>query len=261
MPLPAPLVGLTIRATIIAADSAPIEGALARLTPLVPATSPAGDVLLTTNPLDKTSGADGSVEWLNILATDSPGLSNRVPYQLTVTQSGRLLQPRYSVELLASQAVAGVLRLDDVTPASVPDPLVTYVQQASVGTIGGPAGPLDENGHLPADQLPGNGSPSTLTDATTINTNASLGHHFRCTLGGNRTLANPTNGADGQKVIWELIQDSTGSRTITLDSKFALGADIPSVILSTSPNKRDFLGAIYHAADDHWFVIALAKGY
>ena len=40
----------------------------------------------------------------------------------------------------------------------------------------------------------------TLTDAATIATDASLGNLFRVTLGGNRTLGNPTNPVDGQKV-------------------------------------------------------------
>lgn len=105
------------------------------------------------------------------------------------------------------------------------------------------------------------GGPQTLTDAATIATDASLGTHFRVTLGGNRTLANPTNPTDGQKVMWELIQDATGSRTITLGAAFALGTDIATVTLSTAATKRDFLGAVYNATATKWFVIALVKGY
>jgi hypothetical protein len=101
----------------------------------------------------------------------------------------------------------------------------------------------------------------TLTDAATIATDASLGNLFRVTLGGNRTLGNPTNGVDGQKVTWELIQDGTGSRTITLDTKFALGSDIASVTLTTTATKRDFLGAIYNASQDKWYVVSFVKGY
>lgn len=104
-------------------------------------------------------------------------------------------------------------------------------------------------------------TPVALTDASTIATDASLGNHFRVTLGGNRTLGNPTNGVDGQKCLWELKQDGTGSRTITLDTKFALGTDITAVTLTTTANKRDFLGAVYHASDDKWHVIAFVKGY
>lgn len=103
--------------------------------------------------------------------------------------------------------------------------------------------------------------PQTLTDAATIATDASLANHFRVTLGSNRTLGNPTNPVDGQRVIWEIIQDATGSRTITLDTKFALGTDISAVTLTTGANKRDFIGAVYNSTADKWYVIALSRGY
>lgn len=104
-------------------------------------------------------------------------------------------------------------------------------------------------------------APVTLTDATTIATDASLGTHFRVTLGGNRTLGNPTNPTDGQRCIWELIQDATGSRTITLGSNFALGTSIAAVTLTTTASKRDFLGAIYNSTAGKWYVTAFAKGF
>lgn len=71
----------------------------------------------------------------------------------------------------------------------------------------------------------------------------------------------PSNPTDGQRVIWELIQDATGSRTITLDSAFGLGTDIATVTLSTTANKRDFLGAVYNSSATKWFVIAFVRGY
>lgn len=103
--------------------------------------------------------------------------------------------------------------------------------------------------------------PVALTDASTINTDAALGNRFRVTLGGNRTLANPTNATDGQEIIWEIIQDGTGLRTITLGSEFAFGTDITSVTLTTTADKRDFLGAVYNSTTSKWYVIAFARGY
>lgn len=102
----------------------------------------------------------------------------------------------------------------------------------------------------------------TLTDASTIATDASQGNVFEVTLGGNRTLGNPTNPqGNGQKCIWRIKQDGTGNRTITLDTKFRLGTDIASITLSTGANKTDYFGAIYHSGDDKWDVIAFVKGY
>ena len=103
-----------------------------------------------------------------------------------------------------------------------------------------------------------------LTDASTIATDAALGNYFRVTLnvaGATRLLGNPTNPTDGQKIMWELIQDGSGNRALTLDTKFVLGTDITAVTLSTAINKRDFLGAVYNSTADRWYVIAFVKGY
>lgn len=104
-------------------------------------------------------------------------------------------------------------------------------------------------------------APTTLTDATTIATDASLNNNFRVTLGGNRTLGNPTNALDGQILSWEIIQDGTGSRTLALDTKFAFGSDITSITLTTTASKRDFLTVIYNSGTDKFYVRAFVKGY
>jgi len=102
---------------------------------------------------------------------------------------------------------------------------------------------------------------AALTDAATIATNAALGNQFTVTLAGNRTLGNPTNPSNRQKVTWILKQDSTGGRTITLDTKFRLGTDIVDVTLSTTPSAIDYMTAIYDSTDDKWDVVAFVKGY
>ncbi len=106
--------------------------------------------------------------------------------------------------------------------------------------------------------------PVTLTDAATIAVDASLGNHFRVTLGGNRILGNPTNPIDGQKILLEVIQDGTGSRALSLTeigSVYAFGTDIPSITLSTAINKRDFVALVYNSTAAKWFVIAFNKGF
>lgn len=103
--------------------------------------------------------------------------------------------------------------------------------------------------------------PVDLVDAATIATNAALGSHFRVTLGGNRTLGNPTNLIDGQKIIWEVIQDGSGSRTLAFDTNFAFGTDIPSITLSTTLNKRDFIGGVYNSTSGKIYVTSFIKGY
>lgn len=101
----------------------------------------------------------------------------------------------------------------------------------------------------------------TLTDAATVATDASQGVLFRVTLGGNRTLGNPTNPTDGQLAWWEIIQDGTGSRTLTLDTKWALGTTITDVTLSTTASKRDFMQALYNSTADKWYIVRFVRGY
>lgn len=58
-----------------------------------------------------------------------------------------------------------------------------------------------------------------LADGAKITPDFNTGNNFRLqpALGGNRTLANPTNLAEGQSGVIYLPQDSTGSRTLTLE--------------------------------------------
>lgn len=89
----------------------------------------------------------------------------------------------------------------------------------------------------------------TLTDAATINTDANLSNSFAVTLGGNRTLANPTNMRDGGIYNWRVKQDGTGSRTLAYGSKFKWPAGTAPV-LSTAGGAVDVIVGQYHAADD-----------
>jgi hypothetical protein len=104
-------------------------------------------------------------------------------------------------------------------------------------------------------------SADTLTDAATIAVDAALGNVFTVTLGGNRTLGNPTNATNGQKILFRIRQDGTGTRTLALDTKYRLGTSITSTTLTTTAAKTDYLGVIYHSTDDKFDVIAFVKGF
>jgi hypothetical protein len=84
------------------------------------------------------------------------------------------------------------------------------------------------------------GAISALTDGATITPDFSAANNFSVTLGGNRTLANPTNltaGASG--CIW-ITQDGTGSRTLAYGSYWDFtGGTAPT--LTTTASGRDCL--------------------
>lgn len=84
------------------------------------------------------------------------------------------------------------------------------------------------------------GSIGTLTDASTITSDFADKNNFTVTLGGNRTLGNPSNLTAGQSGVIVINQDATGSRTLAYGSywKFA-GGTAPT--LSTGANDIDVL--------------------
>ena len=79
----------------------------------------------------------------------------------------------------------------------------------------------------------------TLTDGATVTWNASLGRIATLTLGGNRTMAAPTNLKVGHYTL-TVIQDATGSRTITWNGAFKWPAQTAPT-LTTTANARDIL--------------------
>jgi hypothetical protein len=101
----------------------------------------------------------------------------------------------------------------------------------------------------------------TLIDGPTISTDASLSNFFTVTLGGNRTLAAPTNPTEGQKITYRFRQDGTGNRTLTFDPIFRFGIDLYPTVLSTGANKTDYIGCIYNSTDSTWDIVAVSKGF
>lgn len=79
----------------------------------------------------------------------------------------------------------------------------------------------------------------TLTDATTINWDTNTGQVATVTLGGNRTVAAPTNLADGAFYALEIVQ-GTGGQTLSWNTVFKFtGAVAPT--LSTAAGAKDFI--------------------
>tara|TARA_R100001126_G_C4827604_1_gene150057 strand:- start:337 stop:741 length:405 start_codon:yes stop_codon:yes gene_type:complete len=79
---------------------------------------------------------------------------------------------------------------------------------------------------------------STLADGSSIDWNAATQDVCKVTLAGNRTLNAPTNPTTGQFISLLVIQDSTGSRTLTFNAIYEFKDDTAPT-LTTTASKGD----------------------
>lgn len=79
---------------------------------------------------------------------------------------------------------------------------------------------------------------ATLTDQATITWDAETQDVAKVTLAGNRTLSAPTNGTNGQFISILVIQDGTGSRTLTWNAIYEFKDDTAPT-LTTTASKGD----------------------
>ena len=79
-----------------------------------------------------------------------------------------------------------------------------------------------------------NYSETTLTDGSTITWDASTQDVAKVTLGGNRTLGSASNGTTGQFISLLIIQDGTGSRTLTWNAVYEFASDTAPTLTTTA---------------------------
>ena len=75
---------------------------------------------------------------------------------------------------------------------------------------------------------------ATLTDEATISWDASTSPVAKVTLAGNRTLGAASNGQAGQFVSLLVIQDGTGSRTLTWNAVYEFASDTAPTLTTTA---------------------------
>lgn len=88
---------------------------------------------------------------------------------------------------------------------------------------------------------------ATLTDGATIDWDMSTEAVAKVTLGGNRTLNAPTNGSTGQFASLLVIQDGTGSRTLTWNAAYEFKDDTAPT-LTTTASKGDLFVFRYNGS-------------
>jgi hypothetical protein len=113
----------------------------------------------------------------------------------------------------------------------------------------------------PTDQLEGRYSVevATLTDGATITPDFEANQNFSVTLGGNRTLANPSNVTSdkvGQVGSIFVVQDGTGSRTLSFGSNWDfINGTAPT--LSTAASAVDRIDYIVRSTTSIQAVVTL----
>jgi hypothetical protein len=95
-----------------------------------------------------------------------------------------------------------------------------------------------------ASTVVGQAKVQTLTDGATISWDVDNGYTATVTLAGNRTLAAITNLEDGDTAILRVVQDATGSRTLSYAAggNFRWSGGTP--VLSTAANAVDILSFV-----------------
>ena len=104
-----------------------------------------------------------------------------------------------------------------------------------------------------------NYSETTLTDGSTITWDASTQDVAKVTLGGNRTLGSASNGTTGQFISLLIIQDGTGSRTLTWNAAYEFAADTAPT-LTTTASAEDRIDYVVVAANAIHAVATLNYG-
>ena len=79
-----------------------------------------------------------------------------------------------------------------------------------------------------------NYSETALTDGSSITWNAETQDVAKVTLAGNRTLGSASSGTTGQFISLLVIQDGTGSRTLTWNAAYEFASDTAPTLTTTA---------------------------
>jgi hypothetical protein len=169
----------------------------------------------TDNAVARFNGAGGStIQNSGVIIDDSNNVSGIVNITLTGTVDGRDVATD-------GTKLDGIEALADVTDATN----VAAAGAVMDSDFSGSSGIMRKTGagaYVAADTIDaGVGTTiTTVADGANLAIDCSKGNSFAVTLGGNRTVDAPTNARNGQTVIFKIIQDGTGSRTLTWNATF-----------------------------------------
>jgi hypothetical protein len=207
--------------------------------------------LLTIN------GGDTTLTATNYAADQSRSLCLALSGALV--SNANVIVPALSKMYLVSNACTGAFTVTVKTAAGtgveVGQGVTQIVYCDGTNVVGvSPSGEISGYAKLAVAQSFTKGQATTvvaLTDGANIAVDADASNRFRVVLGGNRTLSNPTNARNGAIIEILVVQDASGSRTLSYGSKFVFpGGTAPT--LTTAANRADILTFSYDAVSDKW---------
>ena len=101
------------------------------------------------------------------------------------------------------------------------------------------------------------GAVTTLTDGANISTDLALNNNFQVTLGGNRTLDNPTNPGVSQTGSIFIVQDGTGSRTLSFGTNWKFAGGTGPTLSTAAAAAVDRLDYVVKTATEVQSVVTL----
>ncbi len=162
--------------------------------------------------------------------------SNKIVNLLTPTVSTDAVTKAYADALVGGTG-AGSFTTLTVTGTTTLATTLTGVLKGTSGVVAVATAGTDYAGISTAQSFTAGqrGSVSALTDGATITPNFNTANNFSLTIGGNRTLANPTNITAGQSGVIVITQDGTGSRTLAYGSYWDFsGGTAPTLTTAAS---------------------------
>jgi hypothetical protein len=137
--------------------------------------------------------------------------------------------------------VSDALSFVQLTIGMVPDSLLTFAKLASAAlATAAEYRQLTVNKLISTDSVSDALAEAALTDASSISWNMASGINFSITLGGNRTLSNPSGTTNNKRGRIRVVQDGTGGRTLALGSNLKTAGG-SGITLSTAAGAVDFL--------------------
>lgn len=98
---------------------------------------------------------------------------------------------------------------------------------------------------------------ATVAYAATITPDASLGNELRIVATGSPTIAIPTNGTDGQRLLF-VVTASGGARNVTMNASYELGGVVTSRTIAISSGLTAYIGV--HNRNGTWRLLAVDAG-